>query len=73
PEYANALRRVEIDGVAVKDFADEAGISASNAGVRLFRARDALRARVRRSCGTCAEHGCLDCTCGQPARAPQRN
>jgi RNA polymerase sigma factor (sigma-70 family) len=64
PEYADALRRIEVEGVAVKEYADAAGISASNAGVRIFRARDALRKQVARSCGTCAEHGCLDCTCG---------
>lgn len=63
PEYAAALRRIEIDGVSVKDYATEAGISASNAGVRVFRAREALRRQVARSCGTCADHGCLDCTC----------
>ncbi len=63
PEYANALRRIEIDGVSVKDYAAETGISSSNAGVRVFRARDALRKQVARSCGTCADHGCLDCTC----------
>lgn len=64
PEYAEALRRIDIEGTAVKDYADEAGISASNAGVRVFRARDALRKQVVRACGTCATHGCLDCTCG---------
>lgn len=64
PEYAAALRRIEIDGVSVKDYAAEAGISSSNAGVRVFRAREALRKQVARSCGTCADHGCLDCTCG---------
>ena len=63
PEYATALRRVEIDGVSVKDYADEAGISSNNAGVRVFRAREALRKQVIRACGTCATHGCLDCTC----------
>ena len=63
PEYADALRRIEVDQVAVKDYADASGISASNAGVRIFRAREALRKQVARSCGTCAEHGCLDCTC----------
>jgi RNA polymerase sigma factor (sigma-70 family) len=67
PEYATALRRVEVDGVSVKDYADEAGISSNNAGVRVFRAREALRKQVARSCGTCATHGCLDCTCGQAA------
>jgi len=63
PEYAGALRRIEVDGVAVKDYAAEAGITAGNAAIRVFRAREALRGQVKRSCGTCAEHGCLDCTC----------
>jgi RNA polymerase sigma-70 factor (ECF subfamily) len=63
PEYAQALRRIEVDGVSVKDYAEEIGISSSNAGVRVFRARDALRKQVQRSCGTCAKHGCIDCTC----------
>jgi len=66
PEYADALRRIEVDGVSVKDYADEAGISSNNAGVRVFRAREALRKQVARSCGTCATHGCVDCTCGEP-------
>jgi RNA polymerase sigma-70 factor (ECF subfamily) len=65
PEYAVALQRIEVDGLSVKDFADEAGISSNNAGVRIFRAREALRKQVARSCGTCATHGCLDCTCRQ--------
>jgi len=63
PEYADALRRIDVQGAAVKDYANAVGISASNAGVRIFRAREALRKQVARSCGTCAEHGCLDCTC----------
>ncbi|MFO0739622.1 MAG: sigma-70 family RNA polymerase sigma factor [Labilithrix sp.] len=63
PEYADALRRVEIDGASVKDFADEVGISANNAAVRVFRAREALRKQVAASCGTCATHGCVECTC----------
>lgn len=64
PDHAQAIRRVDLDGVAVKDYAAETGITASNAGVRLFRARENLRRAVVRSCGTCAEHGCTDCTCG---------
>ena len=67
PEYADALQRIEIEGVSVKDYAERLGISTSNAGVRVFRAREALRRQVARSCGTCATHGCLDCTCGEPA------
>ena len=64
PEYRDALQRVDVDGMPVKDYASEAGISSSNAGVRVFRARAALRERVARTCGTCAEHACLDCACG---------
>ncbi len=63
PEYAEALRRVELDGLSVKDYAAKAGITGNNAAVRLFRAREALRKQVSTSCGTCAEHGCFDCTC----------
>ena len=66
-DQAAALRRIELQGVAVKDFAIEAGLGESNAGVRVFRARKALRERVTRACGTCAVHGCFDCTCGRPA------
>lgn len=63
PEYASALRRVEIDGVSMQEFAAEAGITKGNAAVRVFRAREALRRQVTVSCGTCAEHGCVACTC----------
>lgn len=65
PEYATALRRIEIDGISVTAYAAEAGITSNNAGVRIFRAREALRKQVARSCGTCADHGCLDCHCDQ--------
>jgi RNA polymerase sigma factor (sigma-70 family) len=65
PEYAEALQAVEIRGTPVKSFAEEKGLSANNAGVRVFRAREALKKRVMESCGTCAEHGCVNCTCKQ--------
>ncbi len=63
PEYSEALHAIEVQGVSVKAFAEEKGLSPGNAGVRIFRARAALRKRVVESCGTCAEHGCVDCTC----------
>ena len=66
PDYALALRRVEVDGVSVRDYATEAGITPNNAAVRLFRARETLRKRVVRWCGSCAERGCVDCSCGAP-------
>jgi RNA polymerase sigma-70 factor (ECF subfamily) len=63
PEHADALRAVELGGQSVQDFARSLDITANNAGVRLHRAREALRKQVIRSCGSCAEHGCLDCEC----------
>ena len=67
PEYGTALRRVDLDGLSVRGFAEEAGITPGNAGVRLHRAREALRRQLARACGTCLTHGCLDCRCGEPA------
>ena len=64
PEYAEALQAIEVAGTPVKAFAEQKGLSSSNAAVRVFRAREALKKRVAESCGTCAEHGCLNCTCG---------
>jgi len=64
PEYADALRRVEIEGASMKELAASAGISPSTAAVRVFRARAALKREVAASCGVCAEHGCVDCSCG---------
>ena len=66
PEYADALLAVEVDGQAVKAYAERNGLTAGNAAVRVFRARRALKQRVVESCGTCAEHGCLNCTCQAP-------
>jgi RNA polymerase sigma factor (sigma-70 family) len=63
PEYADALVSVEVNGTPVKAFAEERGLTASNAGVRVHRAREALRKRVTQACGTCAEHRCFDCSC----------
>ena len=63
PEYETALRRVELEGASVRSYAEEAGITPGNAGVRLHRAREALRKQLVRCCGVCQEHGCLDCAC----------
>ncbi|RKG70134.1 RNA polymerase sigma factor [Corallococcus terminator] len=63
PSYAELVRQVDLEGRAVPDVAREAGITANNAGVRLHRARLALKRSLERGCGACATHGCLDCSC----------
>lgn len=69
PEYAEALQAIEVGGTTVKAFAEQNGLSPNNAAVRVFRAREALKKRVAESCGTCAEHGCLDCSCRGEAKS----
>jgi RNA polymerase sigma factor (sigma-70 family) len=70
PEYSELLRKVDLEERGVPEVAAEAGITSNNAGVRLHRARQALKRQLERSCGTCATHGCLDCSC-QAHRGPQ--
>lgn len=70
PEYAEALEQVEVAGKPVKDFAEATGISASNAGVRVFRAREALHRHVVATCGACAANGCTDCSCTESDAVP---
>ena len=70
PEYAAALQAIDVEATPVKVFAERHGLSAGNAGVRVFRARQALKKRLAESCGTCAEHGCRDCRCQSGPSAP---
>lgn len=64
PEYRDVLERVDLRGEAIASVAADGNITENNARVRLHRARQALRRSVTRACGTCAAHGCLDCSCG---------
>lgn len=66
PEYASVLKRAELEGATLQQVGSELGITANNAGVRLHRARAALKKQLEATCGTCTEHGCLQCTCGDP-------
>lgn len=63
PEYAVMVRRVDLEGASLQGLAAELSITPNNAAVRLHRARAALRKQLEASCGTCTEHGCLECTC----------
>jgi RNA polymerase sigma factor (sigma-70 family) len=73
PEYAQAVRRVDMEDASLPDLAAEAGITPGNASVRLHRARQAMRKRIEQCCGACARHGCLhgDCTC--PSVRPEES
>lgn len=64
-EYADLIRAVELGDEAPEQAAGRLGITPNNLKVRRHRARQALRRKLEETCRTCAEHGCLDCTCGR--------
>lgn len=70
PEYAEILRRVELDGVPLNEVARSEGLTAQNATARLYWAREELRSRVLQLCSACAEHGALDCSHKHSAYPP---
>lgn len=63
PEYREAIELVDLEDKSLAGLAQQAGISANNAAVRVHRARESLRKQVTTACGMCATHGCLDCHC----------
>lgn len=58
PEYRQALEVADMQSRPLAELAEEAGITESNAAVRVHRARNALRKRISDCCASCA-----DCTC----------
>lgn len=63
PEYAEMIRRVDLEEQPLNVVAAQLEITANNAGVRLHRARQSLKNKLEQCCGSCAAHGCLDCSC----------
>lgn len=62
--YAELIKRIDLDGESPARVAKELKISRNNLTVRLHRARQALRISLEDACGICSRHGCLNCTCG---------
>jgi RNA polymerase sigma-70 factor (ECF subfamily) len=62
-DYSRLLTRVDLEDASIAEVASETGMTANNARVKLHRARKAMYKQLKLSCGSCAEHGCLDCDC----------
>ena len=71
PGYADLVREVDLGEGSLADYARARGITPGNAAVRAHRARAALRKQLIRCCGTCSEHGCVECTCRASASVQQ--
>jgi RNA polymerase sigma factor (sigma-70 family) len=65
PQYAELIRRVDLNEEKPDALAAELGITKNNLNVRLHRARQQLKGRLEENCQICATHGCLDCHCGE--------
>ena len=63
PEYASAIREVDLKERSVGEVAKELKATPNNLTVRLHRARHQLRERLEQTCQLCSKHGCLNCTC----------
>jgi len=61
--YAELIKRIDLDGESPAQVAKELKISRNNLTVRLHRARQSLRASLEEVCGICSKHGCLNCAC----------
>lgn len=71
PEYAEVLRRVDLEEEEPAEVAASLGVTPNNLSVRLHRARQSLRTNLEKTCGVCTRHGCLDCTCGRSGHTAQ--
>lgn len=63
PGYAELVQKIDLEEKSPEVVAKDLGITPNNLFVKLHRARQALRKSLERSCGACADHACLDCTC----------
>lgn len=68
PEYAEVLRLVDLEELPRGTVAPRLGLSLNAVGVRLHRARRAMRQALELTCETCPVHGYLDCGCDYAKR-----
>jgi len=64
PDQAELVRRVDLGEEDRASVAADLGVAPGTLGVRLHRARQALRRTLLTSCSNCCKHGFDDCACG---------
>ncbi len=70
PEYADIVTRIDLNDDDVESSAQKLGISTNNAYVRLSRAREALRRKLKETCGTESTEACQSCACEEMPSDP---
>ncbi|WP_137390381.1 RNA polymerase sigma factor [Rhodoligotrophos defluvii] len=66
PHYAEILTRADLNEEPREQIAADLGLTTNNVGVRLHRARQALKAKLEDICPTCRDRVGLGCNC-EPA------
>ena len=66
--YGRIIWLVDLLGEPRASVAKSLGITSNHLGVRLYRARHALRGALQRFCTTCPTHGFLNCACPETPR-----
>ena len=64
PEYAEIVRRIDLNEEPLADAAAALEITVNNASVRLHRARGALKKALFEACGTASLREAFGCACG---------
>ena len=72
PEHAEVIWRIDLMEETREAVAAHLDITLNALGVRLHRARQALKRRLEEMCLTCPVHGYLDCGCEEAVRARRR-
>jgi RNA polymerase sigma-70 factor (ECF subfamily) len=71
PDYALVICRADLDEAPRERVAAELGVTINNVGVRLHRARQALKARLAERCAGCCDGHLASCDCAE--RKPTRD
>ncbi len=69
--YADIVRRADLDEAPRALIAAELGVTANNVGVRLHRARQALKTKLETHCAGCRDSGFQGCGCRDASRFRQ--
>ena len=62
-DYAEIIRRADLDETPRERVAADLGVTANNVGVRLHRARQALKTKLEERCSGCCDGGFQSCDC----------
>lgn len=68
-DYAEIIRRADLDEAPRERIAADLGLTANNVGVRLHRARRALRTKLEERCAGCCDGGFQSCDCAGTGRS----